>query len=151
MELAGIPERIAAKIELCEETGCMLWRGYADAAGYGQVSVDGRIRVIHRYMYEMVVGPIPPKYHVDHRLANRETNPGPCIHGPRCCNPDHLQAVPLEVNLSLVRNWNRRKMHCPRGHEYAVHGYERQCADGRTRRYCKLCEGGKSRKLKMNA
>lgn len=151
MELAGIPDRIAAKIVVDEASGCHLWTGYADKDGYGQVSIDGTARLIHRYMYEVAHGPIPRKYHVDHLLADRDECPGPCVHGPRCCNPDHLHAVPLEVNLGRVRNWNRRKTHCGHGHDYAVHGYEKVCGDGRKRRFCKLCEGGKARKLTLNA
>lgn len=152
MELAGIPDRIAARIVYHEDSGCLEWTGYRDSAGYGQVSVDGRVVLFHRYMYRQLTGKeIPPKHVLDHMLRDRTIEPGPCKIGPSCGCPDHLDPVPVAVNSKRVRPWNSRKTVCTNGHEYAVHGIKRTCGDGRVRRFCSLCEGGKGNRYTTDA
>ncbi len=57
----------------------------------------------HRYAYEQLVGPIPPKHDIDHLCRNRA-----------CCNPAHLEPVTRLVNLqrghtSVARGWIMRE------------------------------------------
>jgi hypothetical protein len=56
--------------------------------GYGYFWYNGRTGLAHRFMWEELVGPIPPGYQIDHLCLNR-----------KCVNPDHLQCVPQRVNL----------------------------------------------------
>ena len=72
---------------------CWGWTGAINSAGYGQVwdSVTRRTRTIHRYSYEIHIGPIPGGAEIDHRCRNRE-----------CSNPDHLQAVSRKQNNENV-------------------------------------------------
>lgn len=133
-------------------SGCMVWQGYRDADGYGTLKdEDGKTRRAHRYMWTKFVGPIPKGYVLDHMLAARPVSSGPCTHGPACMNPAHMQAVPVEVNAALVRNWHRAKTHCPQGHRYDTlfdgddvvelgHAVVYYCADGRIRRFCSACD-----------
>ena len=62
---------------------CVLWSGYTNGkAGYGQLKVDGRHVLAHRWVYENWVGPIPDGWEIDHLC--RVT---------LCVNAEHLEAV----------------------------------------------------------
>lgn len=121
--------RWGSRLERDETTGCWLWQGAADSAGYGQVGYRGKTTKIHRWFYERLVGPIPTGLTLDHLCRSRN-----------CVNPAHLEPVTLAMNVSRSwktadaprRNPNAEKTHCPRGHEYTVRG------DGKRR--CKVCD-----------
>ena len=38
--------------------GCLEWRGGLDSDGYGQTTYEGRIRLVHRVIWILTVGPI---------------------------------------------------------------------------------------------
>jgi len=48
-----------------------------------------RFMLIHRYVWEVLVAPIPPGHVIDH-----------VCHESLCCNPDHLEPVTIEENSS---------------------------------------------------
>lgn len=52
----------------------------------------GKRTAAHRLSYEMFVGPIPDRFHLDHMCEN-----------PRCWKPLHLEPVPLRINV--LRGW----------------------------------------------
>lgn len=120
--------RIAERTDFDTRSGCLLWQGSCTRDGYGTISWQGRTRLVHRLAYEQEVGPIPKFYVIDHQCRTRN-----------CCNPDHLEAVPVHVNAKRVEPWNRQKLACPRGHKYAEHGRAYTGKDGYTRRYCMAC------------
>lgn len=94
-------------------TGCWEWRRYRYSNGYGQATFGGERRLAHRLAYEAFVGPIPEGLTIDHLCRN-----------PGCVNPEHLEAVPIRVNLlrgDTVTARNAAKTHCPRGHAYTDH------------------------------
>lgn len=69
------------------DTGCITWEGGLTNAGYGQISVDGKMQLVHRHTYEWVNGPIPDGLEIDHLCRNRA-----------CCNSGHLEAVTHREN-----------------------------------------------------
>ncbi|GAA2629859.1 hypothetical protein GCM10009863_51610 [Streptomyces axinellae] len=93
-----------------QEDGCVRWTGYVSQLGYGAFSVNGQRVLAHRFVYELIVGPIPDGYHIDHLCHNRDEScegGNECLHR-RCVNPDHLEPVTVLENL-------RRSPHTPYG------------------------------------
>lgn len=66
---------------------CLLWDGKLDTHGYGVMSIQNKIRRVHRVAYEVAKGPIPDGLVIDHLCFNRH-----------CVNPDHLRTVTNQVN-----------------------------------------------------
>jgi len=123
-------ERLWSQIQRTD--GCWLWTG-ATTQGYGHIHWRGASHRVHRVVYELLVGPIVDGTELDHLCRVR-----------RCCNPGHLEAVTRRVNnargLSPTAQ-NRRKTHCPEGHEYDIH-IERR---GGVERRCSRCEKARRR------
>lgn len=111
------------KVRHAGESGCLEWQG-ATSAGYGHIRRDGRAQLVHRYIYEQVIGPIPDGMQIDHLCRNR-----------LCVNIEHLEPVTQAENL---RRQGAAVTHCPRGHAYTPENtYLRP---GRTSgRVCRTC------------
>lgn len=71
---------------------CWVWQGQKNAAGYGRMKWAGRRWSVHRFLYEVTVGPIPEGMEVDHLCRN-----------PACCNPAHLEPVTGAENKRRAR------------------------------------------------
>jgi hypothetical protein len=59
--------------------------------GYGKTYIgsgDYKVVLVHRYVYEQLVGPIPAGLVLDHLCKNR-----------KCANPDHLEPVTPGENI----------------------------------------------------
>jgi lambda repressor-like predicted transcriptional regulator len=69
--------RFWSKIEKTD--GCWIWTAGVDTGGYGQIRIDGRLVMAHRYAYELIVGPFPAGMLACHTCDN-----------PRCVRPDHV-------------------------------------------------------------
>ena len=72
-------ERLMLRVEYELNTGCWLWSGGTNGAGYGNIAINNRARMTHRVSFEAKNGPIPPGMFVCHRCDT-----------PPCINPDHL-------------------------------------------------------------
>ena len=68
-------------------TDCWIWQGELNRNGYGTLRIKGRRKMVHRIVYEALVGPIPPGLLLDHTCRRRS-----------CCNPKHLEPVTPLVN-----------------------------------------------------
>ncbi len=79
-------ERVLAKIAMA--SGCWLWTGVRTTEGYGQVWRDGRMRMAHREVYELLRGPIDHGLVLDHLCRT-----------PACVNPDHVEPVTQAENV----------------------------------------------------
>lgn len=129
--------------KLVEHDGCLLFTGAIDAHGYGNMTVDRRPMKPHRYVYELINGPIPEGLQIDHTCHNEDLScPGgdSCLHR-RCCHPDHLEAVRGEVNRERGRSSppreNAGKTHCKYGHEFTPENtYINPTSKGRV---CRIC------------
>lgn len=116
------------------------WKGLLDKYGYGKKSIGGLYWKPHRLAWawanwsgEGDWKAIPAGKWVLHRCDN-----------PRCVNPGHLfLGTGLDNVMDCInkgRNFNNKKTHCRRGHEYdyinPIGGREcRTCRNAATKRY----------------
>lgn len=122
-------ERIQSKTNVTE-SGCWEWNGYRTRQGYGKATVDGvHGTLVHRWAYEVFVGPIPPGLEIDHLCSNRA-----------CCNPEHLEPVSHDVNVARGRR--AQQTHCKRGHPLSG---DNIWLDSIGRRRCRECHNAYSR------
>jgi hypothetical protein len=85
-------QKITSRIEINAETGCWNWTGphsgyHGRGKLYPRMSLDGATVAVHRAMFILFNGPIPPKKQVDHKCRNRG-----------CVNPEHLEMVTHKEN-----------------------------------------------------
>lgn len=107
---------------------CWIWTG-AKTGGYGRITVARKQYVTHRYIYELLVGPIPEGLQIDHLCRT-----------PPCVNPAHLEPVTALENTRRSHGPGRRT-HCPNGHPYAGDNLIRYAG----RRYCRACRDARNR------
>lgn len=90
---------------------CWLYAGYKNELGYGLIFHNRKYQYAHRVSYETFVGKIPDSYVIDHLCRVRH-----------CINPEHLEPVTARVNTLRGEGVlvNKRKTHCPKGHEYTI-------------------------------
>ena len=103
-------ERLLARSVLDPVTDCILWKGTISKKGYGSLSINDRMRSVHRVAYELFSGQVEDGLVLDHLCRNRA-----------CLNANHLEPVTLaENNLRGVGFMavHARKTHCPHGHPY---------------------------------
>jgi hypothetical protein len=125
-----------------DDSGCLIWQGRIDRTGYGRFDRDDKTSIaVHRFVWQFVMGrEIPEGMQVDHVCHTEAVQRGECVGGVcghrRCCNPQHLELVTASENTLRQDHAERKKTHCPKGHEYNDENTLRR--DGR--RYCKTCE-----------
>lgn len=103
-------------------TECILWDGPVGTRGYGWTMYrpEGgkpRSELVHRAVYELLVGPLIPGMTIDHLCRVK-----------LCTNYHHLEQVTRGEN---VRRHYRLQTHCKMGHSladaYIVKGRHRRC------------------------
>ena len=117
-------------VEKTSESGCWLWTGRLNGAGYGRIRYQGSCQRAHRVSYQMHVGLIPNGLTLDHLCRNTA-----------CVNPAHLEAVPHRINV--LRGIapvaiNARKTHCVNGHEFTPENTWKRNSWSRGR-VCRTC------------
>ena len=122
-------ESIIARSIPVTESGCWLWLGSTKAKGYGNVNFNGKAWKVHRIVYELMRGPIPTGFTIDHLCR------------VRCCiNPDHLEPVTNKVNVLRgmgITAVNAKKTVCPYGHPYVEENIYRNIYNERECLTCK--------------
>lgn len=94
-------ERFWARVDrTLPDEACWPWLGKINPYGYGATKLGEQAIHAHRLIYQLLNGPIPAGYHVDHLCHNADSA---CVGGiacphRRCVNPRHLEAVPAGVN-----------------------------------------------------
>jgi hypothetical protein len=87
------PERLWPRIDWpadpTDVDGCAVWTGASHPTGYGQIGVGGRTLYVHRIVWALTRGPIPPGLVVRHRCDR-----------PACCNPRHLELGTQRDNMA---------------------------------------------------
>lgn len=113
---------------------CWEWTASRNHGGHPWYHNPGGTQYAHRVAWEILVGPIPEGYDVDHLCRVRH-----------CVNPDHLEPVPHVVNVrrghvgkNSPKGPNSRGLtHCKRGHEYTEENTIYHSKNGS--RMCRSC------------
>lgn len=71
---------------------CLVWTGYTQSDGYGQMRFNGKAKRVHRYAWERVHGEIPRGMLVDH-----------ICHTKSCVNIEHLRLATKSQNAMNQR------------------------------------------------
>ncbi len=127
-------DKFWSMVKVGNATGCWTWVGRVNNQGYGSINIMGKAGspiLVHRFAYELLVGPIPEGMELDHLCRNR-----------RCVNPAHLEVVTRSENCRRGDSglaWalhQRAKTHCPKGHPYDLFNtyYDRNGG-----RQCRIC------------
>lgn len=117
---------------------CWRWDGPIDAWGYARV----RNTMAHRWVYQILVGDIPPGMQLDHTCHDPVTCDGRngCMHR-RCVNPFHLAVVEPRTNAlrsTAPTAVNAAKTTCIAGHLLSGRNLYVQKSTGK--RYCRACQ-----------
>lgn len=112
---------------------CWEWGG-SKVKGYGSFSHNSRTIQAHRFIWQLINGPIDDGFNVLHRCDN-----------PACVRPSHLflgtQGDNVRDCIRKGRNSRNKRTHCPQGHPYSN---ENTYIDSRGKRGCRKCRSKRS-------
>ena len=108
---------------------CWIWTKGLTSEGYGQHSIwrPHKTYLVHRLVFESLVGPIPPRLTLDHLCRQRS-----------CCNPGHLEPVTKGENTRRGVYLRPLRLTCPKGHLYTRENLYQRANGKRTCRECWL-------------
>lgn len=106
-------DRLQRLYHLDSASGCLVWDGAVNHAGYGHFrSASGKTVRVHRYLYEREFGLLPKDVVLDHVCGRRN-----------CIELSHMEPVSQRENIrrgkrSTLVHHNTKKTHCIRGHQF---------------------------------
>ncbi len=131
-----VADRFWSKV-VPSSTGCWIWIGCRQPSGYGKFCLaKGRTVLVHRWAYEMLIGPIEHGKQIDHLCRVRQ-----------CVNPTHME--PVTPHINTLRGAKTSQTHCPQGHPYDDANTYRKAFDRHlTHRQCRTCAKLYQRRLR---
>jgi hypothetical protein len=84
--------RLLSRVSPEPNTGCWLWVGSHCRTEYGTVKVGGRVLLVHRVLFALLVREPDSSLELDHLCRNRW-----------CVNPEHLEEVTHDENMRRTR------------------------------------------------
>lgn len=121
-----LPPRIRAHILMDD---CWIWLRHCDMKGYGRIRWNRKYPQVHRLVYELLKGPVPPGKQLHHTCKNK-----------RCCSPFHLLLVTPREHLELEpRSHLAERTHCKHGHLFDESNTRFRTVGRVKIRYCRAC------------
>lgn len=122
-------------------SGCWIWHSRSKQTGYATAtSYKGKKGSPYRLLYELLVGPIPPGYDLDHLCDSGRLG---------CANPFHCKPATRQENMNrtptTIPGKHVRKTHCPQGHPYSGDNLLIETYRGTTERHCKTCKAARTK------
>lgn len=85
-----IRDKVMSRV-LIDEEGCFIWQGpdsgTGRGGGYPRMNLDGGTMAVHKVMWVVEHGPVPPRKQLDHKCRKR-----------MCVNPSCTEMVTHKVN-----------------------------------------------------
>ena len=118
-------ERFWARVQK-SSNGCWIWTGAKTGRGYGVIAPAGRrLVMVHRFAYELLIGPIQAGLTIDHLCRNQ-----------LCVNPAHLEPVTHAENIARGTSPSatiHRSGSCKNGHPLTPENRDPE------HRRCRIC------------
>lgn len=104
LQVAYLLWKIAGQV-VVTDSGCWEWLAATKTAkGYGKIGHSNKDWLVHRLVYNLCVGHVPPTLLICHRCDN-----------PPCCNPAHLYAGSTSDNQRDAVERGNHYLPCPKG------------------------------------
>lgn len=124
-------ERLFSNL-IIDPSGCLMWTGILDRAGYGKIRVGERMRGVHVAMWEFHEGrPVPDDMELDHLCHSRDPlclGGASCLHR-RCASLSHLEVVTRLTNnrRAIARPVARAALGRPHSSRYTGVTWHKKC------------------------
>lgn len=92
--------------------------------GYSRITINGKQIQAHRWVWELLNGPIDEGMVIDHMCSNR-----------KCILPSHLRVISQQQNIMAGKHNIDNRSHCNQGHPFIKENImirksgKRECAE----------------------